>query len=114
MAAVTRLTKSDVGRRATGGRSCFWLVASAGTSHLLQSFERHVDRGEVLLDDRLAALAVRLADGRLDVLDRLLARQNPGEGKEAGLHRGVDPRPHAGLPGNIISIHHDRTAVACR
>ena len=56
-----------------------------------------VDRGEVLIDDRLPLARVCLADRLLDVADRLLARQNAGDGEEAGLQNGVGPRTQADL-----------------
>ena len=59
---------------------------------------------EVLLDDRLAAFAVGLLDGMLDLLDGLFARQDAGDGEEAGLHDGVDAAAHAGQFGHFVGV----------
>ena len=51
-----------------------------------------IHRCIILFDHRLAALAIGLVDGLLDLRDRLLARQHAADGEEAGLHDGVDAR----------------------
>ena len=57
IAAVTRFTKSD-SFGTTGGRSVFPARRCHRHFDGLQPLKCHIDRREVLLDDRLAALAV--------------------------------------------------------
>ncbi len=63
-----------------------------------------VDCGVVFLDNGLTTLAIGFLDGFLDLVDCIFTRQDPGDGKEAGLHDGVDAPTHAGLFGDIIGI----------
>ena len=72
--------------------------------HFVQMAERRIHRGEVLLHDRFAALAVGLLDGVLDGGDGLFARQHAADGEEAGLHDGVDAAAHAGDLGHFVAI----------
>jgi hypothetical protein len=72
----------------------------------MQMGQRRIDRGKVLLDDRIATLAIGLLDGLLDLFDRLFARQHAADGEEAGLHDRVDPVAHSGSAGNRISVNH--------
>jgi hypothetical protein len=60
-----------------------------------------IDGGEVAAYHLVPLLAVGLLDRFLDLGDGFLARQDAGDGKEAGLHDGVDPPAHAGLPGDL-------------
>ena len=71
---------------------------------LLQVGKGRIDGLEVLLDDRVPALAVGLLDALLDLGDGLLARQYPADGEKAGLHDGVDPPAHPGLLGDLVGI----------
>ena len=63
-----------------------------------------VHRSKVLLDDCFAAFAIRFLDGLLDLVNGFVAWQDAGDGKEAGLHDGVDTAAHAGLFGYIVGI----------
>jgi hypothetical protein len=36
--------------------------------------------------------------------NRLVARQDAGDGEEAGLHDGVDAPAHAGLFGHVVGV----------
>ena len=63
-----------------------------------------IHRGVVLLHDGVAALAVGLLDGVLDGGDGLFARQDAGDGEEAGLHDGVDAAAHAGDLGDLVAV----------
>ena len=75
----------------------------------VQTVERAVDRGLVALDHLGAAAAVGLGDRRLDPLDRLLARQDSGEGEEAGLQDDVCASGEADLAGDPAGV--DRVHV---
>ena len=77
-----------------------------GQFHFFQMRQRRVDGGEVLLHDRLAALAVGLLDGLLDLLDGFFAGQHAADGEEAGLHDGVDARAHAGFARHRVAVDH--------
>ena len=63
-----------------------------------------VHRSKVLLDDCFATLAIGFLDSLLDLVNGLIARQDTGDGKETGLHDGVDSAAHAGLFGHIVGI----------
>ena len=63
-----------------------------------------IDSSVVLLDNGFTALAVGLLDRFLDLGDRLILRQDTTDGKETGLHDGVDAYTHAGLFGDLICI----------
>jgi hypothetical protein len=76
----------------------------AGTGDLEEVGDGVVHRPDVHLHDLLALLAVGLADGVLDGLDRFLAGQNAGHREEAGLHDGVDAAAHAGLAGHLGGV----------
>ena len=58
----------------------------------------------VALDDGGAQPAVRVLDGRLDVVDGLISRDHAGEGEEARLHDGVDPRAELMLLGHPVGV----------
>ncbi len=74
--------------------------------HLVQAFQGLVDRGEVLLDNGLAAAPVGLDDRLFDLADGLFARQHAGDGEEARLHDRVDARAHARLAGDRVGVDH--------
>ena len=80
--AVTRRMKSivDFGhrRQPAGG-------AGHGGRHvdLVQIVKRTVDRREIALQNRLAPLAVRLADGLLDFVNRFVSRQHVGQARRS-------------------------------
>ncbi len=89
-----------------------WNRETAGES--AGNFVRHLDLvqvgqglvhgGKVFLDDGFTALAVRFLDGLFDLADGFIARQDAGDGKEAGLHDGIHAAAHAGLFGHIVGI----------
>ena len=90
-------------RQLAGGRHAL------GHLDAVQPFERAVDRGLVALDHLGAAPAVGLGDRCLDPLDRLLGRQDAGDGEEAGLEDDVDPSGEADLAGDPAGV--DRVHV---
>ena len=71
---------------------------------LMQILEREVDCGPVAAHHFVTFLCVALLDRLLDLGDRFLARQDSGEGEEAGLHDGVDAATHAGLDGHARAV----------
>ena len=72
----------------------------------MQPVQRPIDRSKVSLDDLGAPPTVGLDDRRLDLLDRLLALHDSGDGEEAGLQHRVDPPAEPGIPGNAPGIDH--------
>ena len=69
--AVTRLTKSGASAGTIGGAQVG--AVTRGHRDFLEGRQGAVDGGEVPMQHRLAALAVRLLDRFLDLGDRLLA-----------------------------------------
>ena len=98
---VNRVTKSGI---ATGSRT--GAVPTTARLDPRESLERQVDRGEVALDDRLAALPVGLLDERLDPRDRLVGRHDAREPEEARLHDRVDPAAGPGLGRDGERVDH--------
>ena len=82
----------EEGRRHFVGHLDFVEVAEGG-----------IDRGEVLLHDGFAALAVGFLDGVLDGFDGIFAGEHAADGKEAGLHDGIDASAHARFRGRLRS-----------
>ena len=72
--------------------------------HLVEILQRVVHRIEVHLHDLLALLSVSLADGILDRVDRLVARQHTGHAEKADLHDGVDAPAHAALARHLAGV----------
>ena len=68
--------------------------------YLMQVIEGCVHRLEVLLDHLGPFTGIGLLDRHLDLGDRLLTRQHPREGKEGGLHDGVDTPSHTRVTGH--------------
>ena len=66
--------------------------------------ESVVHGDKVLGYDSLTAFSVGLANGVLYGFNRLFARQNPADGKEAGLHDGVDAVAHLRLARDLVRI----------
>ncbi len=66
--------------------------------------QRLVHRSKVLAHDLGALDPVRLLDRATDLRDRLLAREDPGDGEEAGLHDGVGVRAHARLARHLRRV----------
>ena len=75
-----------------------------GDFHFVQVAQGAVDASKFCLHHGFAALAVGLLDRLLDLVDGLFARQNAGDGEEAGLHDGVDAPAHAGLLGHFVGV----------
>src|SRR6516162_3311271 len=61
---------------------------------LMQVVQSGIHGSEVLLDHRFAPLAIGLLNGALDGGNGLVPRQHTADGKEAGLHDGVDAAAH--------------------
>ena len=83
------------GRR-HGGRAFEARGDGAWHFHLLQPFQRAIDRGPVLLDHPLALAAIGFLDRGLDLGDRVFAGKHARKRKETGLQDGVGapPQPH--------------------
>ena len=97
--------RDEIGAAAgTGARRVSLLVTLAGTLTSCRLARVWSTAAIVLLDDGFTALAVGLLDGFLDLGDGFVARQDAGDGEEAGLHDGVDAAAHAGLLGNIVGV----------
>ncbi len=75
-----------------------------GNLHLEQVRQGLFHRAEVLPDDLLPLRPVGLLDRLLDGVDRLVARQHPRNGEEAGLHDGVDPRAHPRRLRDLVAV----------
>src|SRR5690242_7753613 len=67
--------------------------------------ERLIDRLEVPLHHRLAALAIGLLDALFNGLNRLVTRQHATDREEAGLHNRVDTPAHAGLTRDTVRVN---------
>ena len=109
ISAVTVRTNSGACAGTTGG-SPRRRRHPLGHFDPVQTVERAVDRRLVALDHLGAAATVGLGDRRLDPLDRLLARQDSGEGEEAGLQDDVRPSGEADLardPAGVDRVHVD-------
>ena len=63
-------------------------------------------RRQSSLHNCFAALAVGLLDRLLDLRDGFFARQHAADGKEAGLHDGVDARAHPGFARDRVAVDH--------
>ena len=74
--------------------------------HLLEVGDGLIDRLEVLLHHLGTLALVGLLDGLLDLGDGLFRGQHTRDVEEAGLHDGVDTRPHAGLLGHLVGVDH--------
>ena len=74
--------------------------------HFMQILQGRIDGGEVLADNRLAALAIGLLDSVFDGGDGFFTRQNAADGEEAGLHNRIDAAAHASLARNIDGVDH--------
>ena len=72
--------------------------------HLAQAGDGDVDGVPVLLDDRVALLAVGLLGVGLHVLVGLVIRDDVGELEERSLHDGVDAVAHADLRRQIDGV----------
>ena len=74
--------------------------------------EGGIDGGEVLIDNRLSLRFVGLLDGLLDLAYRLLAGQDAGQRKKAGLHHRGNALAHAGFPGNTRRVDYVQSDAA--
>jgi len=64
---------------------------------------------KVALDNCFATLAVGFLDALLDLFNCFLTGQHATDGKEAGLHDGIDAPAHASLLCHLIGINHVET-----
>ena len=101
--AVTRCTKSGASPATTAGRLRV-AVAAVGNGYLVQMRQRRVDRGAVLLDHGRPGLAIGRFDRLPDMGQRVLARQDAGDGEEAGLHDGVDAHPETRRARDFVGV----------
>ena len=101
--AVTFCTKSGASSETSGGRLCP-AVTLAGTGISCRLRQRLIDDLAVPAHDLGAPLAVRLLDGLLDVLDRVVGRQQAGDLEETRLHDRVDARPHPGALRQLVGV----------
>ena len=60
----------------------------------------------VLLHDLFALSAVGVTNRFADRLDRLICRQNRGDGEEANLQNRVHAAAHAGIARHLIGVDH--------
>ncbi len=67
-------------------------------------FECGIDRRKVLSYDRLSTFSVSLAYGFLDPGNRLIGLEHTANGKEAGLHDGIDAIAELLLLSHSIGI----------
>ena len=72
--------------------------------YLVQVGKRSVNRGKVLLNDGVALLAVGFLNRVFNLRNRLVFRQNVGNGEETGLHNRIDALSHAGFAGNFNRV----------
>ena len=77
-----------------------------GDGHPGQTGERCVDRAEVAVEHRLAGSGVVVLDRALDARDRLLGREEAGQGEEAHLHHRVDAAPEPGRARDAVAVDH--------
>ena len=63
-----------------------------------------VHRSTILGYNGLTTFSVGLANGVLYGFNRLFARQNPADGKEASLHDGIDAVAHLRLARDLVRI----------
>ena len=68
---------------------------------------RSVHGGKVLLHHGFATPAVGLLNGVLDGGNGFVAWQHSADGKEAGLHHGVDAAAHAGGVCHLDGVDHE-------
>ena len=79
----------------------------AGHLHFVQVGQSLIHGVVVLLNHRLATLGIGFLDALLDLVDGVFARQDARDGKEAGLHDGVDAPAHAGGLGHLVGVDHE-------
>jgi hypothetical protein len=94
MAAVTVLTKSGAASETTGGRfglAGIYLLQR----HFKQRFARQRQRLPVAFNQLLTFAAVAFCNRALQLCQRAVARQDPGQMEEGHLHNGVDTRGQA-------------------
>ena len=103
MTAVTSCTNSGA-CTGTARRISIVLRNARRDLHFMQVFQRRIDRREVLLHHRLAALAVGLLDRVLDLLDGFILGQHAADGEEARLHDGVDAPAHARVFRHLVAV----------
>ena len=78
---------------------------------LLQVGHRLIHCVEVLLHHLGTLALVGLLDGLLDLGDGLFRGQHARDAEEAGLHDGVDTRPHPGFLGHLVGIDHEEAQL---
>ena len=70
----------------------------------VQILQGMIDCGKVFLHNLFALLSVSFANGIFNCLDGFIPRQHTGNGKEAGLHDGIDARSHSGFLCHIVGV----------
>ncbi|MOA08487.1 hypothetical protein D3C78_1282590 [compost metagenome] len=80
------------------------LLVTGRDHHLTQVSQGIVHRREVARHHLGPLAGIALLYALLDQRNRLVPRQDPGQGEEAGLHYGVDAIAHAVLLGHPIPI----------
>ena len=75
-----------------------------GPLHLVHVVERLIDGGVVHVDHVMALDGVGSPDRRLDPRDRIVTRDDIGDGEIAGLHDGVDAPPHARIHRHLLRV----------
>src|SRR5215472_17638107 len=79
---------------------------ATGNLHFAEIRKCLIYGGIVFLNDGVAPLSVCLLDRFFYGSNRLVAWQYPADGKEAGLHDGVDAGAHSGFAGDFIGVNH--------
>ena len=74
--------------------------------HLMQVIKRGIYGLEVELNNFSTLFGIGFLNGCFDIGNGLISRQYAGEGKEAGLHDGVDAPAHTRIAGNGRGINH--------
>ena len=77
-----------------------------GHFNLLQLGNGAVNSNVVHTNDLVTLFAVRLLDGGLEGVDRLVLRQHAGDGEEAGLHDRIDACAETQLMGEGDRVDH--------
>ena len=71
----------------------------------MQTGQRRINGTEVKIDDALPFTAVGVLHRLFNRSNRLFTGQYPRDGKETGLHNGIDALTHVGLLRHRVSVN---------